>query len=87
MWKKISAARIHLSNLIYSMTCCMLLNKINMGECWATDVKELTRVHENLGARKIHFSLANVNNSASFKKKNGLKITVSAHSKAKKKKL
>ena len=31
--------------------------------------KEMTRVHENLGARKIHFSLANVNNSASFKRK------------------
>ena len=31
--------------------------------------KEMPRVHENLGARKIHFSLANVNNSASFKRK------------------
>ena len=31
--------------------------------------KEMTRVHENLGARKIHFSLANVNNSARLKEK------------------
>ena len=57
------------SNVIYSMTCCTLLNKIHMGECWATDVKEMTRVHENLDARKIHFSPANVDNSASFKRK------------------
>ena len=44
-----------------------------MGECWATDVKEMTRVHENLDARKIHYSIANVNNSASFKRKMALK--------------
>ena len=57
------------SNVIYSMTCCTLWNKIHTGECWATDVKEMTRVHENQDARKIHFSLANVNNTASFKRK------------------
>ena len=31
--------------------------------------KEMTWVHENLGARKIHFSLVNVNNSARLKEK------------------